>query len=71
MGGDICRGDRAPLRYALGEAPSPSNTSRDEPLSRVPPRNGTAEVLWRHPQGAYFGGALRWARLQDLSLIHI
>jgi iron complex outermembrane receptor protein/hemoglobin/transferrin/lactoferrin receptor protein len=56
---------RATLSYAFGEGPSPSDPTQDEPLSRVPPLNGTAELLWRHPQGAYFGGALRWATLQD------
>ena len=45
---------------------TPSDTSRT-PLSRIPPAQGTLEVLWRATlaEGPYLGGALRWARLQD------
>jgi iron complex outermembrane receptor protein/hemoglobin/transferrin/lactoferrin receptor protein len=35
------------------------------PLSRIPPLNGTAEILWRHPVGVWAGAGLRWACRQD------
>lgn len=64
---------RGTLAWAFGSqpnvAPEPTNpeTPYDErvPLSRIPPLNGTAEVTWRHPLGFWFGGALRWATMQD------
>ncbi len=61
------------LSYAYGEGPTPlvqaDNDERVElervPLSRIPPLNGTSELMWRHENGAYLGGALRWALMQD------
>lgn len=65
---------RATAAFARGEgdnpAPRPSDPSvtYDErvPLSRVPPLNGTAELVWRpRGTGLYVGGGVRWAALQD------
>ncbi len=64
---------RGTISYAFGEGPNPGERPEDPslpftervPLSRIPPLNGTAEVLWRHPRGYYLGGGLRWATKQD------
>jgi iron complex outermembrane receptor protein/hemoglobin/transferrin/lactoferrin receptor protein len=58
--------------YAWGESPNPQPPVEGSaepyqetlPLSRVPPLNGTAEVLWRAPHNLYLGAGLRWARSQ-------
>ncbi|MBM7113230.1 TonB-dependent receptor [Archangium primigenium] len=34
------------------------------PLSRVPPLNGTLELIWTHPLGMSAGAAMRWATAQ-------
>ena len=64
---------RGTAALAVGSSPNveprPPNPEMpyDErvPLSRVPPLNGTAEVVYRHAVGVWFGAALRWATLQD------
>jgi iron complex outermembrane receptor protein/hemoglobin/transferrin/lactoferrin receptor protein len=50
----------------LGEPPSDPSLpyERRVPLSRVPPLNGTVELIWSHPLGLSAGGALRWAAAQ-------
>ena len=61
------------ISYAWGEGPRPVYQADDSdfveedrvPLSRIPPLNGTAEVLWRPSNGAYLGAGLRWAKKQD------
>jgi len=51
----------------MGDPPSDPSLPFDErvPLSRIPPLNGSAEVLWRHPSGLSASGGLRFAALQD------
>ncbi|MDJ0764096.1 MAG: TonB-dependent receptor [Myxococcota bacterium] len=51
----------------LGDPPSdPAIPFEDKvPLSRIPPFNGTAEILWHHPTGLSVGAALRFAATQD------
>jgi iron complex outermembrane receptor protein/hemoglobin/transferrin/lactoferrin receptor protein len=65
---------RATLAYAYGEGPNPGDPPTDPgiawdprvPLSRIPPLNGTVELLWRwRAVGLYAGAALRWAATQD------
>ncbi|MBI2893858.1 MAG: TonB-dependent receptor [Deltaproteobacteria bacterium] len=65
---------RATVAYARGDGPNPASrpegsaTDWEErvPLSRVPPLNGTVELLWRAPAvGVYLGAGLRWAAKQD------
>ncbi len=64
---------RATVAYARGEGDNPAPRPDDEgarydervPLSRVPPLNGTAELLWQHGTGLWVGAALRWAAVQD------
>ena len=64
---------RATVSYAWGEGPNPGDRPEDQsipfddrvPLSRIPPLNGTAELLWRHHSGFYAGGGLRWAKRQN------
>jgi outer membrane receptor protein involved in Fe transport len=50
-------------------APPPSNPNTPYaprlPLSRVPPLNGTAELLWAHPSGFSASTGFRWALMQD------
>jgi iron complex outermembrane receptor protein/hemoglobin/transferrin/lactoferrin receptor protein len=62
---------RATISYALGYGPNPAPPTAGAadyrprvPLSRVPPLNGTFEVLWRHARGVYAGLGLRWASAQ-------
>jgi outer membrane receptor protein involved in Fe transport len=63
---------RSTLSYAWGDGPNPQDRPADPalayeervPLSRIPPLNGTVELLWRN-YGAWGGAALRWATLQD------
>ena len=64
---------RFTLAYTWGEGPNmgdpPSDPSipfeKHVPLSRIPPLNGTAEVIWRHGSGFSAGATLRWAATQD------
>ena len=61
------------VAWAWGEGPNPAPPPSDPaapytprvPLSRVPPLNGTAELLWSHPSGFSASAGLRWALLQD------
>lgn len=64
---------RATAAYARGDGPNPGERPADPttpwesrvPLSRVPPFNGTVELLWRpRGSGLYAGAALRWATRQ-------
>ena len=60
---------RGSLSYAWGDGPSSVSTTetgnaRREPLSRIPPLNGTLEGLWRFAN-AYTGFGFRWATRQD------
>jgi iron complex outermembrane receptor protein/hemoglobin/transferrin/lactoferrin receptor protein len=53
---------RATVAWAKGEGPDPRSGQRGLlPLSRIPPLNGTLELLWRHRLGIYAGAGLRWA----------
>ncbi|WP_205525768.1 TonB-dependent receptor plug domain-containing protein [Pyxidicoccus trucidator] len=64
---------QAGLAWAWGEGPNladpPSNPdvpyASRVPLSRVPPLNGTVELLWAHPSGLSASTGLRWARAQE------
>jgi len=64
---------RLTLAWTWGEGPNMSSPPTDPniafarrvPLSRVPPLNGTAEVLWKHKSGFSTGASLRWAAAQD------
>ena len=59
--------------YARGDGPTPLVQANDAmrqtgdrvPLSRIPPLNGTVDLVWRGARGVYAGGAMRWARRQD------
>ena len=58
----------ATLSYAFGEGPSPSapddpNAPR-EPLSRIPPLNGTVDARVGRGDGPFGGAGLRWATAQ-------
>jgi outer membrane receptor protein involved in Fe transport len=63
----------AGIAWAWGESPNPSPPPSNPstpysprlPLSRVPPLNGTAELLWSHPSGLSASTGLRWALMQD------
>jgi iron complex outermembrane receptor protein/hemoglobin/transferrin/lactoferrin receptor protein len=62
---------RATLSWARGSAPNVADPPGDPtlpyeqrvPLSRIPPLNGSAELIWRH-RGWLVAGALRWAGAQ-------
>lgn len=64
---------KATVAWAFGEGPNPQERPEDPsapyeetlPLSRIPPLNGTAELRWQSPIGAYLGAGLRWALAQD------
>jgi iron complex outermembrane receptor protein/hemoglobin/transferrin/lactoferrin receptor protein len=64
---------RLTLSWTWGEGPNPGEPPTDPslpyearvPLSRIPPLNGAAELLWRGARGLSFGAALRWAAAQD------
>lgn len=60
------------LSWTYGQGPNvfkevspaePDQPSR-VPISRIPPLNGTMELLWKHPVGLSAGAALRWATAQ-------
>lgn len=64
---------RATVSWAFGEGPNPAARPADpalpyeetQPLSRIPPLNGTAEARWTHAgTGAWLGAGLRWALAQ-------
>ena len=65
----------ATIAYTWGDGPNPQPRPESPdapyearvPLSRIPPLNGTAELLWKPPwvKGLYTGAGLRWATLQD------
>lgn len=63
---------RTTIAYAYGSGPNTqprpvdpdAEYSERVPLSRIPPLNGTAEVMYRHSLGWYFGTAMRWATMQ-------
>ena len=50
---DVCHEGPAARAFAL-----------TVPLSRVPPLNGTVELLWAHPSGLSASTGLRWAGAQ-------
>jgi iron complex outermembrane receptor protein/hemoglobin/transferrin/lactoferrin receptor protein len=64
---------RLTLAWTWGEGPNPADPPSDPalgddarvPLSRIPPLNGTAELLWRGERGLSCGASLRWASAQD------
>lgn len=64
---------RGTLAYTVGEGPNPQDRPADPsipyeervPLSRIPPLNGTVELKWESPFGAYVGAGMRWAATQD------
>lgn len=53
------------LSWARGDEPKPSGEGGRQPVSRVPPLNGTVELGYEHASGLWLGGAARWANLQD------
>ncbi|WP_224244313.1 TonB-dependent receptor [Hyalangium gracile] len=61
------------VAWAWGESPNPAEPPSNPaipyasrvPLSRVPPLNGTAELLWSHPWGFSASAGLRWALMQE------
>lgn len=61
------------VAWTWGEGPNPADPPSNPstpyaprvPLSRVPPLNGTVELLWAHPTGLSASAGLRWALLQD------
>lgn len=55
------------LSWAYGESPptgADPNAPR-EPISRIPPLNGTFEARYRYKERLYVGAAMRWASAQD------
>jgi iron complex outermembrane receptor protein/hemoglobin/transferrin/lactoferrin receptor protein len=64
---------QAGVAWTWGEGPNPADPPSNPstpyaprvPLSRVPPLNGTAELLWAHPSGFSASAGVRWALLQD------
>ncbi|MBZ4417069.1 TonB-dependent siderophore receptor [Myxococcus sp. RHSTA-1-4] len=64
---------QAGVAWTWGEGPNladpPANPdvpySPRVPLSRVPPLNGTVELLWAHPSGLSASTGLRWALAQE------
>ncbi|OGQ91387.1 MAG: hypothetical protein A2289_21680 [Deltaproteobacteria bacterium RIFOXYA12_FULL_58_15] len=64
---------RANSSWTRGEGPNVGDGLADNamayeervPLSRIPPLNGSAELLWRHPSGVSASAGFRWALLQD------
>jgi len=64
---------RASVAWTWGEGPNvtPRPTDPDAayqarvPLSRVPPLNGTVELVWRSAFGLTLGADVRWATRQD------
>lgn len=64
---------RQTLAWAWGEGPNPAGRPADPrvpyreslPLSRIPPLNGTFELMWRADWGLWAGAAMRWAAGQD------
>ena len=65
---------RSTLTYTWGEGPRLGTVPREPmvvltgdriPLSRIPPLNGTVEVVWMHRLGLGLNASLRWAAMQD------
>jgi outer membrane receptor protein involved in Fe transport len=64
---------QAGVAWTWGEGPNPADPPSNPstpyaprvPLSRVPPLNGTVELLWAHPSGFSASAGMRWALLQD------
>jgi iron complex outermembrane receptor protein/hemoglobin/transferrin/lactoferrin receptor protein len=64
---------RATLAWTWGQGPNLTPRPADPavpyqekvPLSRIPPLNGTVELIWRHPSGFTLSADLRWATRQD------
>jgi iron complex outermembrane receptor protein/hemoglobin/transferrin/lactoferrin receptor protein len=64
---------RTTLAWTWGEGPNLAEAPSDPalpyaervPLSRIPPLNGTVEILWRGANGLAAGAALRWAATQE------
>ncbi|MBN1205231.1 MAG: TonB-dependent receptor [Myxococcaceae bacterium] len=64
---------QAGIAWTWAEGPNPADPPSNPaapyaprvPLSRVPPLNGTVELLWAHPSGFSASAGLRWALLQD------
>lgn len=64
---------RTTVAWTWGEGPNVGDRPSDPmlpfqervPLSRMPPLNGTVELLWNHDSGLSLGSALRWAAAQD------
>jgi outer membrane receptor protein involved in Fe transport len=58
----------ASISYAFGEGPSPATPddpdAQREPLSRIPPLNGSANLRVGGATGPFAGAGLRWARAQ-------
>lgn len=56
---------RLSAAYAFGEGPHPNPELDDQvPLSRIPPLNGTGELIWRQ-DGFFVTAATRWSKAQD------
>lgn len=63
---------RLTTTWTFGEGPNLSDPPSDPslsyrervPLSRIPPVNGTFELVWNHSTGLWLSGAARWAGSQ-------
>jgi len=63
---------RATIAWTRGEGPNPGDMPSDPsidfqervPLSRIPPLNGTVEIIWKAFTGFSAGATLRWAASQ-------
>lgn len=57
---------RSTVSYAWGDADNPEPPPSRQPISRIPPLNGSVEAGWRSwRRGFYVVGAMRWATEQD------
>lgn len=57
-------GARATLAWARGDEPLPTERGR-QPVSRIPPLNGTGTLLWESRFGLTLSANVQWATLQD------
>ena len=55
---------RNTFAWARGDEPVPRGSGR-QPVSRIPPLNGTHSVVWSHPTGFRASLGVLWAGLQD------